>query len=36
VRDQIETTSVVLPGKSDPIEIAVFRHKSALERILQR
>jgi adenylate cyclase len=33
-REQVETTRVVIPGKSDPIEVAVFRHKSALERIL--
>jgi adenylate cyclase len=33
-RGQFEATRVVIPGKSDPIEVAVFRQKSALERIL--
>jgi adenylate cyclase len=32
-RAHIETTIVAIAGKSDPIEVAVFRQKSGLERI---
>jgi adenylate cyclase len=34
-RSEIETTTVVIPGKTEPIEVAVFRQKSALERTLR-
>jgi adenylate cyclase len=33
-RPDVETMTVAIAGKSEPIEVAVFRHKSELERIL--
>jgi adenylate cyclase len=29
----LETTMVAIAGKSNPVEVAVFRHKSELERV---
>jgi len=33
-RTQVQTNSVAISGKADPIEVAVFRDKRELERIL--
>jgi adenylate cyclase len=33
-RSDIETLTVAIAGKSEPLKVAVFRHKSGLERIL--
>jgi len=32
-RSDVETATVAIAGKGDPVEVAVFRHKSELERV---